>query len=138
VKKLCIAVGMAAVLLTGCGEETPTEQEQEQETVDTRPASCADIETVVAHVRSGLGSCTANYMNEEPLAFNRALCDEHLATYCSAAAQVHVRAYVNCLGSVAACVPAQQASFDEAIDTCLDTFQNSGAGGGCIELVVGD
>lgn len=117
-----------ALLLTACGEETPGET----------GAACEGIEQVVEHVRQGLGSCTPNFKNEEPLAFSRSTCDAEFDSVCGDADQAPIQAYVTCLQAVAACNPANQPAFDDAIDDCLDTFQNSAAGGTCIELVVGD
>lgn len=116
-----------AVFLGGCGtEESPSDE------------FCGDVQQAVDSVRSGLGSCTANYKNEEPLAFSRAACDAELATTCSSADLEEAQEYVACLRAVAPCVAAQQAAFDEAIDACLDSFQESDADAVCIELVVGD
>lgn len=129
-----------AILLVGCGTEEarPADASPETKAGVQSGVSCEDIDQAVASVRDGLGSCTANYKNQEPLAFSRSVCDAQLSTACSAADLEIAQQYVACLRAVAACEPAQQALFDEAIDTCLDTFQNSGASEECIELVVGD
>lgn len=115
-----------AVLLVGCGEENEGSE------------SCAGLEQAVESIRDGLGSCTPNVKNQEPLAFTRATCDSRFGSACDATEQEHVAKYVTCLQAVAPCAPAQQAAFDDAIDTCLDTLQNSGADEACIEAAVGD
>lgn len=125
-----------AMFLVGCGTEESREPRDGQEV--TANETCADIEQVVEHVRQGLGSCTPNYKNEEPLAFSRATCNAEFARVCGAADQPFVQQYMTCLRAVVACAPANQSVFDEAIADCLDTFQNSAADGMCIELVVGD
>ncbi|QSQ21523.1 hypothetical protein JY651_41135 [Pyxidicoccus parkwayensis] len=118
-----------AVLLVGCGKEEEA----------TGSESCADVEQAVESIRSGLGSCTPNYKNQEPLTFSRSACDAELETACSTAEErERIDQYVACLKAVAPCTPAQQTAFDDAIDACLDTLQTSGTKEECIEAAVGD
>lgn len=132
---------LVAMFLVGCGGEVSRpESETSVDQAAAKSASdlCAEVEQVVNAVRDGLGSCTPTFENQEPLAFSRAVCDAQVGTTCHPSDWVHARRYVECLGAVAPCDPAQQALFDTAIDDCLDTFQNSGANLMCVELLVGD
>ncbi|WP_224364711.1 hypothetical protein [Hyalangium versicolor] len=131
---------VVAVLVVGCGTDpiSPENEQTEQQIHTSTSVTCQDVEQVVDSIRNNLGTCTPNYKNQEPLAFSRSACDEQLSTLCDETGLAEARLYVNCLQSISACVPAQQSIFDEAIDECLDTFQNSAASGECIELVVGD
>jgi hypothetical protein len=114
-----------AVLLVGCGDESSD-------------VKCDGIAQAVESIREGLGNCTANFKNQEPLAFSRSTCDGQLDTACSDDEKEDVAKYVSCLNAVEPCLSTQQAAFDDAIDACLDTFQNSGTDEACIEAVVGD
>ncbi|MFP2911339.1 hypothetical protein ACLESD_41210 [Pyxidicoccus sp. 3LFB2] len=129
-----------AMLLAACGTESPRAEQEPRNTEEEVQSgtSCEDIEQVVEHVRNGLGSCTPNYKNQEPLAFNRPECETELPTICGPSDEASIQAYVACLQAVTACNPAQQEVFDEAIDECLDTFQNSDADYLCVDVVVGD
>ncbi len=132
---------VVALLLVGCGGGEPGKMDERsdvEEAAENESLSCDDIEQAVEHIQNGLGSCTPTFKNQEPLAFSRSACDAQLNTSCDSASLEHALQYVNCLQAVPACNPAQQALFDNAIDDCADTFQNSGAAEACIELVIGD
>jgi hypothetical protein len=129
-----------AMFLVACGGETGEQTQETGRTTDEvqSTVSCDDISQVVEYVRDALGSCTPTFENQEPLAFSHAVCDDQLDVVCGAADEASIQQYLSCLQAVPACTPAQQAAFDDAIDDCLDTFQNSDANYECVELVVGD
>jgi len=129
-----------AMFLAACGTETPRSESKPRTTgVEVQSSvSCDDISQVVEYVRGALGSCKPNFKNQEPLAFSPSVCDEQRDGVCVAADEASIQQYLACLQAVKACTPAQQEAFDDAIDDCLDTFQNSDAHYDCVELVVGD
>jgi hypothetical protein len=121
--------GVLALGAVGCGEAP----EQEPST----KSECERITSVLEDLRAKRGSCTPNYMNEEPFAFNPATCEANFASDCPEAYRPEVERYIDCLGAVATCNPAAQRGFDEAIDACLDHAQQV-LDETCIERVIGD
>lgn len=98
---------------------------------------CDDLTRVVNAIREKRGDCVPNYKNEEPLAYDPAICAADFSTACPPADLGEVAAYIACLDAVPACDPAQQDLFDEQIDSCLDHAQQV-LTESCIEVVIGD